>query len=53
VAEVEVEGRVGPHEAAPLGEGEPRLPEQDEPLVLDQDALDVGVFRAGHVAIIA
>jgi len=46
VPEVQVEGRVGPDEAASLGEGELRLPEQDESLVLAQDALDVGVLRA-------
>jgi len=53
VPEVQVERRVGPDQATPLGEGELRLPQQDESLVLAQDALDVGVFRACHTAIIA
>jgi len=52
VPEVEVEGGVGPDQAAPLGEGDLRLPEQDEPLVFAQDALDVGVLRASHPQII-
>jgi hypothetical protein len=51
VAEVEVEGRVGSDEAASLGEWELRLPEQDEALVLAQDALSVDVLRACHAAI--
>jgi hypothetical protein len=53
VAEVQVEGRVGADEAAGLGQGEPRLAEQDEALVLAQDPLDVGVLGPGHGPIIA
>ena len=51
--EVEVKGRVGPDETAGLGEGEPRLAEEDEALVLAQDPLDVGVLGPGHGPIIA
>jgi hypothetical protein len=53
VAEVEVVGAVGADEPASFGEGELSFAQQDESLVLAQDALDVGVFRACHTAIIA
>jgi len=53
VAKVQVEGRVGSDEAASFGEGDLRLPEQDETLVLAQDALNVGILGAYHTAIIA
>jgi hypothetical protein len=53
VAEVQVEGRVGSDEAASLGERELHLSEQDEPLVLAQDALSVEVLRVWHTAIIS
>jgi hypothetical protein len=38
VPEVQVEGRVGPDEASSFREGDPGLAQEDEPLVLAQDA---------------
>jgi len=43
-----MERRVGADEAARLGEGQPGLAEQDEPLVLAEDPLHDGVLRAPH-----